>query len=452
MLNYFLLTVPNILIYYIFSLSTLFFMISKIGELFVQSCESKNSNLLYYNQNLFSVSEPSSSWKSCNDAYYYTWKSDFSNDISGLSETTKDKLARSMGFCPHLRCQLSNISNPASDGTCPKNLCFTKIQNGGLTSGSCCYSKNGLFNSGGLIGYFNKTQKTAKPIYKKSRVVLGDVVGGADESYHSFVNANMVYPGLIATQCPLPSTLRDISRMISEQNVSLWIQLAPSSGGIDPDPDQANRNSSSCVVLPNALYASGLLSGPPERVPCWAPFVCQRFSPNSLEGEKEVVVRHLWLPSWPDFGVPDPSAEPALLAVSELAAGVLAQGGSVAVNCLSGRGRTGAMAALLLGQLLHARSNDQLADIVVAMRDNRDCMVEMPSQFRFVSHMLGLPDTATLSPACSVSSSSKLWLVMGILAVLLPMLIIAFVCFTGRNVRRWGYTKHLELRALADDE
>ena len=92
---------------------------------------------------------------------------------------------------------------------------------------------------GQVIGFYNKTQPAAKPIYKRSRIILGvrrydDVADTSssslareDEGYSSFINANRIYPGIIATQCPLESTARDVLQMVVEQHVDLWIQLAP---------------------------------------------------------------------------------------------------------------------------------------------------------------------------------------------------------------------------------
>lgn len=88
-------------------------------------------------------------WKSCNDAYEYTWMSDFSGYLRGLSLTNRMRLAYSMvdvalpikfhrfcfadssmhqGFCPHLRCQLQSIGNSGANGVCPEGACFAKLE------------------------------------------------------------------------------------------------------------------------------------------------------------------------------------------------------------------------------------------------------------------------------------------------------------------------------------
>jgi len=143
-----------------------------------------------------------------------------------LSEVDALKLIASSGFCPHLRCQLGNVSNSGTDEKCPAGLCYTKLENGSPSFGACCYS-DGKFDSGmivfvifksvtrphnlvfslllqigDLIGVFSKTQPAPKPIYKHSRVVLrspglGDsslvtVPEWEEVSENAFINANEV--------------------------------------------------------------------------------------------------------------------------------------------------------------------------------------------------------------------------------------------------------------------
>ena len=251
-------------------------------------------------------------WKSCEDAYTVTWKLDEKREVVGLRVRLKQMLEISMGFCPHLRCQLSNVTNPKEDGLCPQNLCYTKLENGASSFGACCFT-DGTFNSGQLIGYYNKTQHAAKPIYKKSRVVLGGEIGGSDESYASFINANVVHPGIIATQCPMANTLLDVAQMIKEQNISLWIQLSPTF--------ESKRSSSDCLVLPNALTD---LSAQQFSVmqtnlshigikslstSILAQSLQFHSSPLPPGGGGEVcppdhVMQHIWYRGWKDFDVP----------------------------------------------------------------------------------------------------------------------------------------------------
>ena len=73
---------------------------------------------------------------------------------------------------------------------------------------------------------------------------------------------------------------------------------------------------------------------------------------------------------------------------------------SVAVNCLSGRGRTGTFSAIVIGKLLSIKTLPQLVDIIVGMRENRDGLVETPAQFRFAAHALDLPDPRKCNILC----------------------------------------------------
>jgi hypothetical protein len=160
---------------------------------------------------------------------------------------------------------------------CPKGLCYTKIENGSPSYGACCFSAGGLFNDGKLIGFYNKTQPTPKPIYKQSRVVLGQPLRRSvgtiqpplDESFDSFINANQIYPGLIATQCPLAqrpggteNTVDDVKRMIIENDIRMWVQLAPDkwdkylSRG-DISPRTYTPGSGSCGVFPLEFFMMG---------------------------------------------------------------------------------------------------------------------------------------------------------------------------------------------------
>ena len=205
---------------------------TKQGDIFISPCN--------FSEPLFPLDKSPHEWRSCHDAYTYTWTKDFNKDLISLSTTDSAKMINSMGFCPQNRCQLFNLSATNLDGMAPEGLCYTKIENGGMSYGACAF-REGVFNSGVLIGFYNQTQPSPKPIYKKSRIVLGNRRGshpGQDESAESFINANEIYPGLIGTQCPLASrpagfenTVDDVKKMIIENNITLWIQLAPS--GLD---------------------------------------------------------------------------------------------------------------------------------------------------------------------------------------------------------------------------
>ena len=79
------------------------------------------------------------------------------NFLSGLSMIDRYKLARSMGYCPQMRCQLTGITvdNTNRQGQCPMGLCYSRMANGAMTFGGCCFV-NGTFNAGELIGYYDE--------------------------------------------------------------------------------------------------------------------------------------------------------------------------------------------------------------------------------------------------------------------------------------------------------
>jgi hypothetical protein len=90
-----------------------------------------------------------------------------------------------------------------------------------------------------------------------------------------------------------------------------------------------------------------------------------------------------------------------MVALADYGAGVIRDGGTVTISCLSGRGRTGTFAALLLGRMEGVHSHSQLVDTIVQMREGRDGMLETPQQYRFVARALGLSDPAVCGAMCS---------------------------------------------------
>ena len=84
----------------------------------------------------------------------------------------------------------------------------------------------------------------------------------------------------------------------------------------------------------------------------------------------------------------------------EAATLLAARESSVAVSCLSGRGRTGTFSAIVVGKLLSIKTLSEFVDVIVSMRENRDGLVETPAQFRFAAHALGLPDPSGCDLFC----------------------------------------------------
>lgn len=79
----------------------------------------------------------------------------------------------------------------------------------------------------------------------------------------------------------------------------------------------------------------------------------------------------------------------------------------MAINCLSGRGRTGTLAALLLGKHHRVTSHDELVNIIVQLREYRDGMVEIPLQYQYISNLLSLPQIGGLMNSAVVPTRSQ---------------------------------------------
>ena len=108
-------------------------------------------------------------------------------------------------------------------------------------------------------------------------------------------------------------------------------------------------------------------------------------------------------------------------------------GGSsnIMISCLSGRGRSGTLSALLIGRMQQITTFAQLVDIIVQLRENRDGMLETPQQFRYIAKLLNLSDPGICSSYCSIhhhiqeNESTRLIITVlatGIVLVLIPVL------------------------------
>ena len=371
---------------------------------------------------LFPASLPPEEWDGCgNDVYAYTWTraAERGGLLASVGVTLGSqellKLTRTMGFCPHQRCQLDDVvHSEGTAGVCPQGLCYTKIERGALSYGACCFTDN-KFETSQLLGFYNKTQQTPKPIYKASRVVLGDV-DHANNTYEAFINPNVVADdggGLIATQCPLQSTVVDAKRLMVERNVTLWVHLSPFS----PSGDEAAPLGRQCEVFPLAYFdpsssrfspalAAGVsrLSISRSNVEAHTNITYSLtarvrgaavlgFDAGSSGGPEETRTHHcehVWFHRWADFVTPEAAFEAPLRALVARAAQALRGGGAVVVSCVSGRGRSGTSAAMTLGTARGVRSVAELVDLIVDMRRRRDGLVETPRQFHLAASMLGL--------------------------------------------------------------
>lgn len=385
------------------------------GGIYLQRCASRSPSA---NSSQWPLAFPpgrDDQWNSCYDAYHETWMADVDNELIALSASNRRKLAITMGFCPHMRCQLGSLSHSSINGQCPDGLCFTKLEDGARSFGACCYSSEGVFHSGNLLGFANKSQAVPKPIYKHSRVVLS----GATSLYESFVNANYVAQQLIVTQCPMSASLFDVQRMIRQENIRMWIQIAPKwleeeRRGRYKDcyllsqmfetfsNDTESNSTATSVVHRRELNAAVMLRGTESEM---------------RDRDERHLLQFIWWSDWDDFDVPHPSNRHLLQRVVDDAVALLRQDphARVAISCLSGRGRSGTVAASISHQLsstvtfssssssatsslassiYYSRTQQwsRLVDTIVSLRNERDGMVEVPRQFRLVAQLSGMPD------------------------------------------------------------
>lgn len=319
---------------------------------------------------------------SCHDAYESTWMLDLGNDIRSLSLHNKKLLAYSMGFCPHLRCQLGNVT-ASRNGECPTGHCFTKLENGMRSFGACCFH-NDTFDSGDLIGVASRSQPTAKPIYKHSRVILQD-------KQDEFINANEIYPGLIVTQCPMQNSGELLEKMLTQlhnmtsSTATMWMQLAPPDM-LNPTRHERYRD---CYLLPSLLSSDVTVS-------------MEANSEKAVERWQLPTITFTWFKHWQDFTIPSLQYEDEILKLALEAAEVMQRGSSVIVSCASGRGRSGSLAALIVALKQQITTHEELVNIIVEMRRHRDGLVETPQQYRFISRLAGLSDPAVCSLVCEL--------------------------------------------------
>lgn len=116
------------------------------------------------------------------------------------------------------------VNNTKNSSSCKDNgsVCSSSgsdsVINNDISSEDISSSKRKPLSSNTIV-------KCADPLHTKCQ----------DTSPEAFINANEIYPGIIATQCPLSyhtpgdhaDTTQDALRMILQKRVSLWIQIAP---------------------------------------------------------------------------------------------------------------------------------------------------------------------------------------------------------------------------------
>lgn len=100
--------------------------------------------------------------------------------------------------------------------------------------------------------------------------------------------------------------------------------------------------------------------------------------------------------------MPPVEDESFVTSLAKYAADAVGSGERIVVNCLSGRGRSGTMIAIIAAMVAKAESVGDVVDLIVSLRRSRDGLVETPQQFSLIVRLLGLGDTSVCSMLCRV--------------------------------------------------
>lgn len=162
------------------------------------------------------------------------------------------------------------------------------------------------------------------------------------------------------------ATLPSAERMMAEQGVKLVIQLDPflptDDDAVTQDRLLSLTSRRGCGVWPVQAGYADLTIVRHEPRHCLMEF---RYT---LPLDKGTEVRHVWYYCWRDFSVPRPGDRGAIRETAQLAAQVMDQGGKVMLTCHAGRGRSGTLAAVIVGLQRGLGTHGDLVDAIVAMR------------------------------------------------------------------------------------
>lgn len=234
-----------------------------------------------------------------------------------------------------------------------------------------------------------------------------------------YINANYIHDrtgkrSFISAQAPLPNYLSEWWQMIWTEGVTVIVMLSKL---VEKDVCKVHR------YWPEELVKSGDDHGVDYgtfSVHWRSTEVRHGFSSNELEVRhqgKSRTITHIWVQSWPDFGVPTTRgglADPIdTLALIDYVRAQREPGtGPVLVHCSAGVGRTGTVIAIDQAiDELHETGKVDMLSVIKRLRKNRYNMVQRVAQYKFawqavISHakalLAGRPRAGTI---CSLSSS-----------------------------------------------
>nr|XP_054367886.1 receptor-type tyrosine-protein phosphatase eta isoform X2 [Mirounga angustirostris] len=216
--------------------------------------------------------------------------------------------------------------------------------------------------------------------YDISRVKLSVQTHSADD----YVNANYM-PGyhskkdFIATQGPLPNTLKDFWRMVWEKNVYAIVMLTKcvEQGRTKCEEYWPSKQAQDYGDITVAMTSEVVL-------PEWT---IRDFTVKNIQTSESHLLRQFHFTSWPDHGVPDTTD--LLINFRYLVRDYMKQSppeSPILVHCSAGVGRTGTFIAI--DRLIYQIENENTVDvygIVYDLRMHRPLMVQTEDQYVFLN-------------------------------------------------------------------
>nr|XP_007997223.2 receptor-type tyrosine-protein phosphatase eta isoform X1 [Chlorocebus sabaeus] len=216
--------------------------------------------------------------------------------------------------------------------------------------------------------------------YDISRVKLSVQTHSTDD----YINANYM-PGyhskkdFIATQGPLPNTLKDFWRMVWEKNVYAIIMLTKcvEQGRTKCEEYWPSKQAQDYGDITVALTSEIVL-------PEWT---IRDFTVKNIQTSESHPLRQFHFTSWPDHGVPDTTD--LLINFRYLVRDYMKQSppeSPILVHCSAGVGRTGTFIAI--DRLIYQIENENTVDvygIVYDLRMHRPLMVQTEDQYVFLN-------------------------------------------------------------------
>ncbi|ERL94006.1 hypothetical protein D910_11291 [Dendroctonus ponderosae] len=198
-----------------------------------------------------------------------------------------------------------------------------------------------------------------------------------DEICSDYINASYIKGfskknQYIATQGPLPHTVRDFWKMIFQENVSMIVMV---SRFIE------NRKEKCYKYFPNNHET--MFIGDDLEVRC-----CTELYFEIYYDLKQLTVTHMQFMEWPDFDVPDGTSN-LLLFCHQMRSRWANEGGLAVVHCSAGVGRTGTIIATdILTQGLATEKSLDVFNTVLELRKSRKSMVQSEKQYMYIYQLI----------------------------------------------------------------